>query len=261
MPERVPTPSKVDISSPHRMRAAVQNISNVYNATPEPVRKSGSEWYDRVHEATAKGIRGSGLDIHQGAGIVAAVSPQMDWEKNNIDALGELRHLNKSQWGDIIKGDRNPLQGMSISRAPQSALVKAHRIMHGDEDPYQVLNRQTAPKTNSFAHNIAEPDKREHVTIDGRAHDIAANRLQGWESDRGISSAALKSGKMSRYEHFESAYKGAAKAINMQHGTDHAPHEIQAITWEGGKRIEKAAPTKSGKPRKIGVRREGQPYV
>lgn len=245
----------------HRKRAAVQNISNVYNATPEPVRRSGKEWYSRVNEATAKGIRGSSLNIHQGAGLVAAVSPQMDWEKNNIDAIGELRNLSHAQWGKITSGDRSPLHGMSISRAPDSGLLKAHRIMHGEEDPDQVLNRRTAPKTNSFMHNIAEPDKAGPVTIDGRAHDIATNRMQGWEQPRGLQSAALKTGKKSRYEHFEDAYRGAAKSIGIQHGEHLLPHELQAVTWEGGKQIEKAAPTKSGQPRKVGARRVGQPYA
>jgi hypothetical protein len=245
----------------HRRRRAVQNIHSVYNATPEQIRETGRDWYRNVNEATEKGIRGSSLNIHQGAGLVAAVSPNMDWERNNIDALGELRHLRKEQWGKIISGDRSPLHGMSVSRATDSGLLKAHRIMHGEEDPYEVLNRRTAPKTNSFAHNIAEPDKSGPVTIDGRGHDIAANRMQGWEQDRGISSAALKTGKKTRYEHFEDAYRGASRSIGIEHGVQLLPHEVQAVTWEGGKKIERSTPTKTGQPRKVGVRREGQPYV
>lgn len=247
--------------TPYRRRAAVQNISNVYHATPEDVRRSGMDWYNKVHEATAKGIKGSQLDIHQGAALVAAVSPQMDWDKRNIDALHELRHLNRSQWGDIAKGDRGPLSGMSISQSPTSGLMKAHRIMEGSESPYDVLNRRTAPKTNSFAHNIAEPDKTDFVTVDGRAHDIATNRMQGWEQERGISSAANKTGAKTRYEHFEQAYKTAASSITRQTGSSIRPHELQAVTWEGGKHIERSAPTKSGKPRKQGPTRVGQSYV
>jgi hypothetical protein len=259
MPKPAPRFPVVDVT-PHRKRAMVQNIANVYHATPENVRQSGMQWYEKVHEATAKGIKGSQLDIHQGAALVAAVSPQMDWEKRNIDALGELRHLNKSQWGDIAKGDRSPLQGMSISQSPTSGLMKAHRIMHGDEDPYEILNRRTAPKTNSFAHNIAEPDKTDFVTVDGRAHDIATNRMQGWEQPRGIQSAALPTGKKTRYEHFEDAYKSAARSLTMQ-GAPIRPHELQAVTWEGGKHIERSFPTASGRPRKQGPTRAGQRYV
>lgn len=260
MPAPAPRFPPVDMTQ-HRKRRAVQNIASVYSATPDSVRQSGKEWYDRVHEATAKGIKGSSLNIHQGAALVAAVSPQMDWDKRNIDALGELRHLNKSQWGDVLKGDRSPLQGMSVSQSPTSGLLKAHRIMHGEEDPDTVLDRRTAPKTNSFMHNIAEPDKPGPVTIDGRAYDIANNRMQGWEQARGIGSAATKSGKKTRYEHFEDAYRGAAKAIEIQHGDKLLPHQVQAATWEGGKHLERSAPTKSGLPRKQGPTRVGQPYV
>lgn len=259
MPAPSPRFPPVDMTR-HRKRAAVQNITNVYTATPEPARQSGREWYDRVNDATAKGIKGTSLSIQHGAGIVAAVSPQMDWEKNNIDALHELRHLNGSQWGDILKGDRSPLTGMSISRSPQSGLLKAHRLMEGEE-PDTVLDRRSAPKTNSFMHNIAEPDKAGPVTIDGRAYDIANNRMQGWEQPRGIQSADLKTGKKTRYEHFEEAYRGASKAIELQHGDKLLPHQVQAATWEGGKHLERQAPTKSGRPRKVGPTRVGQPYV
>lgn len=264
---------KLDLSTPESRLVAATNIANVYDATPDHLKQEGREWYPKVHEATAKGVRGKNLSIKQGAGLVAAVSPNMDWENSNIGAFDELSKLNGRQWKAIHKSHADAqiakargekphrsdeaasiLQGMSISRAPDSNLIKAHRIMDG-EDVDSVLSRRTAPKTNSFAHNIAEPDKAGHVTIDGRAHDIAANRMQSWTSDRGISSAATKSGKPTRYEHFEESYRHAANAVGE------LPHTMQAVTWVGGKAMEMATPTKSGKPRQKGPTRVGQPYV
>jgi hypothetical protein len=259
MPDFAPRMPPVDFGTHYRQRQAVQNIAAVYNHADPKTRAEGRQWYDRVNEATSKDVRGTSTSERGGAGIVAAVSPSMDWENNNLDAVHELHGLRENDWKKIAGGDRSPVQGMSMSRASTDNLLKAHRIIRG-EDPDDVLDRRTAPKTNSFFHNIAEPDKAGPVTIDGRAHDIAANRLQGWEQHRGISSAATSTGKTTRYEHLEKSYRVAAHALNTQHGDDLLPHQVQAVTWEHAKSMEKQGLTKSGQPRKIGVRRVGQPY-
>jgi hypothetical protein len=266
-------PGLADTSSPQAQRLAATNVANLYDATPDHVKEQGRLWYPKVHEATVKGVKGRGLSVEQGAGIVAAVSPNMDWEKNNIDAFGEISGLKQHHWDAIhassaaskaaraqgIKRGRSPeaesvLRGMGISRATDSGLIKAHRIMQG-EPVDDVLRYQTNPKTNSFAHNIADPSKYGPVTIDGRAHDIATNRQVGWNLDRGINSAGLKRGGTTRYEHFAGAYRSAAEAVGE------SPHNLQAITWTQGKHMELAVPTKAGTPRKKGATRAGQPYL
>lgn len=261
---------KADLGNPEQFRFAVQNIQNVYHATPDQVRQSARHWYDDVHEAVTKGVRRTGLSHWQGSGLVAAVSPNMDWEGRNIQAFKELTKLKQTHWDAIERSAAAPggrsgeaasvLQGMSISHAADPALVKAHRIMRG-EDPDVVLPRRTAPKTHSFATNIEDPGVPGHVTVDYRAHDIATNQMLRVDySGRGISSAALPSGQKTRYEHFEDAYRSAAGSISARTGEDYLPHQIQAITWEGAKRLEKGVPSKSGAPRKVGVRRVGQGY-
>lgn len=248
----------VDLSTSQQLRHAVQNIHNVYRLASPQAKASGRGWYGAVNEAVVKGVRRTSTDTLGGAGLVAAVSPNMDWDNHNIAALKELHSLKRADWASLQRGDRSPLTGMSISRATDDGLAKAHRIMEG-EHVDTVLDRRTAPKTNAFAHNINLED--DVVTIDGRAHDIAANRLQPWTMDRGIGSASLKSGKRSRYEHFESAYRGAADVINQTEGGSLTPYQVQAVTWEAGKEIERSGLTKAGKPRKIGVARTGQPYA
>jgi hypothetical protein len=288
-----------DFSSPRQFKAVVQNIRNVYEATPHEIRQTSKHWYDRVNEAVGKGVHGSSLTGYQGAGLVAAVSPNMDFERSNIDAFHEMRKMTGRDWAAIHDSVRTQkamqkenlpvrrrnaareeagipeheweplphprvgrsaeaagvLKGLSLAKAPDTQLVKAHRIIEG-EDWEDVLNRRTAPKTNAFAHNIHRPDLHTRVTIDGRAHDIGINRLYPWTySGRGISSADTKGKEPTRYEHFENAYRQAAGHLDL------LPHQLQAITWEGGKYLEKASPTKTGAQRQKGVERVGQPYV
>lgn len=247
-----------DMENDMAQRVATRNIASVYDAASPQVKQTGREWYGRVHEATAQGADRLGLSTLQGAGMVAAVSPSMDWERGNIDAFRELGSLKQSDWNTIQESgeDRGRveslLSGMGISKAPTSNLLKANRIMEG-EDPNQVL---TGPKTNAFMHNIAAPDRSGPVTIDGRAHDIAVNRLQPWESDRGINSSQLKTGKQTRYERLEDTYRSAADVADA----GLLPHEMQAITWEAGKELETSGLTKAGTPRVRGVTRGGQGY-
>lgn len=256
---------KLHLGNPRQFQQSVRNVQAVHDQTPPDVRRRGEEWYPKVHEAVAKGVRRTGISQRQGAGLVAAVSPQMDWSGRNIPALKHLTNMREEHW-DVIhksaaKGRRSPqaralLKGTPLAHASDKGLVRAHRIIQG-EDPEEVMQRSTSPKTHSFFHNIAHPGESGHVTIDYRAHDIAANKMYPAAfTGRGLDSAATKSGKPTRYEHVEDVYRAAAKGRGIEH-----PHTLQAITWEAGKHIETAAPTKSGKPRVKGVTRKGQPYV
>lgn len=252
-----------DMSHPRAQRLAAGNIAHMYDTAPKHIQETGRLWYPKVHEATAKGARQMGMSIDHAAGLVAAVSPNMDWEKSNIGAFKELHTLKPEQWDAVHRSAAAPggrsreaksaLRGLSISSAPDSNLVKAHRIM-GGEHPDDVLNLRTAPKTNSFFHNIADPSNPHHVTVDGRHNDIATNTLRPWKTGRGIGSAGLKRGT-SRYEHFANATKNAAQAVGVE------PSTMQAVSWEHGRHLERTGLTKAGTPRKVGVRRTGQGYT
>lgn len=262
---------KLDYGNRRQFGAAVRNVQKLHDITPPEIRQRGHEWYPRVHEAVAKGVRRTGLSQRQGAGLVAVVSPQMDWQGRNIPALKHLTGMRTADWDVVHRsaraGRRTPeaehlLRGTPLAHASDTGLVRAHRIIQG-EDPEEVMKRQTSPKTHSFFHNIAYPGEHTHVTIDYRAHDIAANRMYPAAfTGRGIDKAMSQpyaSGKPrppTRYEHLENVYRAASRGRDIE-----LPHTMQAITWEGGKHLETSAPTKSGKPRTKGVARKGQPYV
>ncbi len=224
---------------------AVTRMRNIYDATDDHVREAGKNWYANVHEAARKGLadnRAPGRTIHHAAGVIAAVSPNMDWEKNNISAFDEISNMSSRQWDSVRRsaagGQRTPetadaLRGLSVSSASDSALMKAHRIWVGGEDMDSVLNRRTAPKTNSFAHNIAEPHKAGHVTVDGRHSDVIVDAMRPWTESRGVSSAVNKTGSRTRYENYEQHTRDAAAHVGL------LPHEMQAIVWEGAKPVER----------------------
>ena len=293
----------LDLSNPQRMAMAVRMHVAMYDRASKAQRRFGREWYPRVHDAVSSGIRGTSMSHLAGSALVAAVSPNMDWERDNIDAFGELHSLQQHHWDAIQRSANQPrivtaegtkaaprsaevkslLDGYGISKAPDSNLLKAHRIMLG-EDPEEVLRRQTAPKTNSFMWDIHDPSGESHpghdhpggsrgpyVTVDGRSADISANSLYPWTfSGRGISSADLPSsreeftpkGKPSarfnfktRYEQIEDSVRKAGEVLGEN------PIAVQATGWDAGKRMETTGTTLTGEERKNGVYRVGQPYI
>ena len=231
---------------------------NAVEHDPETAEK-GMQWYEAVHNVAAAYGRSSRKGTKAAAGVVAAVSPNMDWERSNIKAFDEIDNLSGKDWETIShsaqQGRRTPearevLKGYGISSAGDRALMKAHLIWHGGVDPDEVLKRQGAPKTNSFMHNIHDVGKTDVVTIDGRAADEVADTMRPWQQGRGVSSAATKTGKVTRYENYENHFRDAAAARGIK------PHEMQAVTWEEGKNVER----KWNPERKQGDMRVGQSY-
>lgn len=270
-----------------QFRRAVQRVSNFALSLPEHMIEEGMNWYPAVHEATARQSREHGLSLAQGAGIVAAVSPNMDFERHNINAFDEIGNLTGEHWKMIERSAAQPrirrsdgstkaakrtseVSAMlgeiapSLSRATDRNLLDAQRIYQGREDVFDVLNPRTGPKRNRFARNIMNPNDPVPVTIDGRQADIIANRYRPWTwSGRGISSADLPTGKTTRYETHEEVMRRAAGVVRNEHPlmSDINAAGLQAVTWVGGKAHETAWPTKSGQPRVKGVSRRGQRYT
>jgi hypothetical protein len=244
-------------------RTVSRRLRNMYEAAPDNVKETGHNWYPKVNNAVKNAVSGTSKSVRAGAGVVAAVSPNMDWERDNIAAFDELSSLKGRQW-DVIhesakQGNRTQaaadiLQGMGLAKAPDSNLVKAHRIWHGGEDFENVLDRRTAPKTNSFARNIADPTTSRDVTVDGRHADIVVDSMRPWKnsgvSNRGISSANLVKGGSTRYENYEAQTARVADSLEIP------PHALQATVWEMGKSVERGF----NPERKQGDMRRGQSY-
>jgi hypothetical protein len=137
-----------------------------------------------------------------------------------------------------------------MTQVTSENLARAHSILTGEKHPLEVFNPKTAPKEYHFWHNIMHPQTQTGTTGDFRAHDIAAG--ERWPSDytgRGISSSQAATGRETRYEQLGHIYEQAGEARDIP-----LSHQMQGVTWEGGKWIERAGLQK-------GDIRIGQPYT
>ena len=198
--------------------------------------EEGRYWYDEAHSAAVRFGRELGVPARNAAGILAAVSPNLDAEVNFAEVAAILDDTDRTH---VTTKQRD----------------KARRCLR--HDPATVLHPYTGPKTWSFFWNIHAPTLREHVTIDGRYADVLANRMLPWKVKRGIDTG----GRGSRYERFEFVTEDVASHLRRHGYPWMTAVQMQAIAWCEAKRIERGGLTTRGTVRKQGIFRKGQPYT
>lgn len=182
---------------------AIGNITNVFEyvmhtATDTDI-VSAINWYPLANSFCATWAESFNLSIAQMAGVTAALSPQLSWEKNKAQAIEVVARLQNNK----------PLNGLI---AYPANLRKAQRIFNG-ENPLDVLG---GDKVRSFYRNIMLDDIA--VTIDRHAAAIALYGLN-----------TAKSGKIGVTDKL---YRLLAKAYtDVAHDYDVAPYIVQSVTW------------------------------
>jgi hypothetical protein len=190
-----PVPARKNLD-PRVARTLSRHIERYYTELPEEHRNGGALWYHRAANLAEDIGRGN---LHKGAGIIAALSPQTGWAHN----VEIAKKAGRGNFSGLHTGDN---------------IEKAKRIYEG-EDPMDILGGH---KVRNFYQNISRPDDPEPVTIDRHAHDIAINKRLGGpvgKDVRGLSSD-------NRYQHFLDAYHSAAHRLD-----EPRTNSVQAATW------------------------------
>lgn len=227
--------SHFDIDNDNRDDVVARLATMVLDAPPD-VFDAGRFWYDRAHESAVTLARLLGTGTRNAAGILAAISPNLEADDN----FAMAHH--------VMEGtDMLHVTGRQRDKACGCLL----------SDPTEVLNPVTGPKTWAFFWNIYAPSLRERVTIDGRIADVIANRMIGWKDHRGID----RGGPGTRYESYEHVFEDAARWLRRNGYPWMTAVQVQAIVWCEAKRIEFGYPHCRGLPRKLGPHRKGQQYV
>jgi hypothetical protein len=185
------------IISEQQMGQHVDEIVKRYRGATKDHIDAGTHWYEKAHEVANK--LGGG-DARKGAGIISALSPLTNWDVN----LRRAHELVKT--GDTKAMSYNQTVG------------KAKRILAG-ENPDELFDEKSGPKTHAFYHNIANPGNPIPVTVDRHAYDIAVGQ-KGAMDDRHGNLKGL------RYNHFADAYRNATHKLDLE-----VPNQVQAVTW------------------------------
>jgi hypothetical protein len=135
------------------------NILSMYRrATPEQA-DAGAHWYDAARKLATDYARRYGVTKQRAAGVIAALSPQVSWKKNQDYA----RTILEATYTCSVKPRAQCLYGN---------WDKAWKIANGTDTASHPLVVLKGPKVLSFYRNICGKGDRS-VTVDSWASRVA----------------------------------------------------------------------------------------
>lgn len=184
----------------------VDNILDILDRATDAEYTSGMYWYV---SANALAWELDFVDYRRAAGVIAALSPRLRWDKNV--AYARLAYSLKGY--DVTPEILSYIPTLNNSRTKALAMVNGER-------PENVLGNGL--KTNAFYDNIARPYDSLAVTVDKHAFDIANNLRTPYKG-------MVITDKV--YRSMADAYAIAAREVGI------LPMQVQAITWVAWRNI------------------------
>jgi len=169
----------------------VSNILATYASSTDQDRLEGSQWYPLAHLFAHTVGKGS---VKRGAGIIAALSPQLSWAENKRLAL-------QSRSGRITGQT-----GLNCQKATDC---------RSGHEPLDVLGGN---KVRAFYSLILNPNDSYNVVIDRHAFDCAL----GYVTDNRTRKILERKGG---YDYIADCYRKAAAELGI------LPSVLQATVW------------------------------
>jgi len=137
-----------NLSKESKIRASIRsNLRFWFNLASSDEFEDGLNWYKRANEECISMAKYA--PMLQVAGVISALSPNNNWNRNLIDARNVLKAVQEQKSADKVKVctyDQNKLKAFEIARGNKEILEKS-------------------PKTYAFAKNVGELDSN-FVTVD-----------------------------------------------------------------------------------------------
>jgi hypothetical protein len=179
-----------------------QNLKNVYSECTKDELVNGKGWYESANSFSLYLSERYKVDEMKSAAIIAALSPQKEWE------------LNKRIAEEFIDS------GGKKSSHYQSQTDKARLILNSKLSHSEIESVLSGPKTVNFFNNIFNPESRIHVTVD-RHHLSLSTRMN-------ISGCTPK-----QYEFIKQ------NTIDFANDFGIIPSKLQSTLWLCWKRLKK----------------------
>lgn len=182
------------IQSHNVLRGSFRNVLAVWNATSDDDKSAGAQWYQTARKLGKSLDHEFKLRPNSGAGIIAALSPSMSWENNQIEA----RSLIVAGWSRLQSAANNH---------------KALRIKAG-ANPLDVLGGN---KVRAFYACIVDADDK-RACIDRHAVAVYMGRHISDREQKGLERVGI-------YDRIANAYQRVADMFGV------AVEVVQATVW------------------------------
>ena len=176
------------------------------------IEEENNHWYQEANEWAVEvsefllSFTGQNVSVQQVLGVVSALSPMQEWNKNKEIAIDLI------MTGDCGYMERGKQKARDILR------LGGH-FRHFDTEIKSILNGE---KTKTFYENMVYPTRSSGVTVDRHAISIAIGHIAD-DKEQSISKDV--------YTFIEKCYIMTAETLGL------APLHLQSITWQTWKRI------------------------
>jgi len=209
-------PSAVRGLATRQFNTMVTNVETILGQSTAQEVRAGREWYPsgqdhsrRMGKLAGHRIDSDATDV--GAGVIAALSPSVEWDLNLINAHSMATTGRTFEPYGKVQTDK--ASDMLRGANPEDTVITG-----GSE------GRNPRNKSYHFYRNLKDPSDPAWVTVDRHAHDAATGSvITGGE--RGLSATG-------RYDKFADIYRTAAARQGMD-----LPSTAQAQTWGTWKRL------------------------
>jgi len=190
----------------------VENVKQFYNAADTRAWNTGMAWYENAYLAAMEMGLGHGASIEQACGIIAAFSPQCDWD------------LNLQYAEQFLKTGTTGRTGAQLSKAREVLKLETAQ----DIRAALSTTDDGAPKVKAFFDCIYDP-WCDSVVID--RHAIACGLQQ--PASVGVLAVNMQSITLAQYNFLARAYTKVADMVGIR------PNQMQAICWESYRALRK----------------------
>ena len=189
----------------------VKNILKTYGLSTKQEKDDGFKWYFRARRDCRKLALNKGIRLRHAVGVVAAASPNLNWNKNVHTA------------SQVIDGYQQGIEFEQIEgcMAYKANRFKGYKVMVSLNRSDKIMKVLNGLKITAFFDNIMGGDS---VTVDGHARNIAYGQRVGLKSNKANISKP-------EYRLIAQAYRDAAEILNIK------ACDLQAITWVAWRRI------------------------
>ena len=210
-------------------KVTVGNIERVFkSATQERIAET-RKWYQNAQDftkAVANKLNANDLSRFKVSGVISAISPRNEWNKNKLDAENLCKEFvsNKYYQLPLFDADYHTLLKTKVSTFNTNK-SKAVKILLNDDSKIESILKGN--KIVNFFKCINGDSNA--ICIDGHAFNIACNRVSALSEVPAISDK--------HYKMISNVYRDAKNFINKKYNLNLKSMHLQSVTWNEYKRL------------------------
>ena len=210
-------------------KVTVGNIERVFKSASQERIAETRKWYQNAQDftkAVANKLNANDLSRFKVSGVISAISPRNEWNKNKLDAVNLCKEFvsNKYYQLPLFDADYHTLLKTKVSTFNTNKSKAVKILLNNDSKIESILKGN---KIVNFFRCINGDSNA--ICIDGHAFNIACNRVSALSEVPAISDK--------HYKIIANVYRDAKNFINKRYGLNLKTGELQAVTWNEYKRL------------------------